>query len=91
MTMQAGATSPEARERYWARTKALMWTTLAIWFFFAFVIHFFVGSLNEITIIGFPLGFYFAAQGSLIAFVVLIFWFAARQNRIDEEAGVAED
>jgi len=32
-----------------------------------------------------------AAQGSLIVFVVLIFWFAAKQNRIDEECGVAEE
>ena len=32
-----------------------------------------------------------AAQGSLIVFVVLIFWFAHRQNQIDEEFGVAED
>lgn len=53
--------------------------------------HFFVTALNEIVIIGFPLGFYMAAQGSLIVFVVLIFWFASRQNRIDEEFGVAED
>jgi putative solute:sodium symporter small subunit len=32
-----------------------------------------------------------AAQGSLIAFVVMLFWFARRQNNIDEEHGVAED
>jgi putative solute:sodium symporter small subunit len=47
--------------------------------------------MNNIVILGFPLGFYMAAQGSLIVFVVLIFWFAARQNAIDEEFGVAED
>jgi putative solute:sodium symporter small subunit len=32
-----------------------------------------------------------AAQGSLIAFVVMLFWFASRQNKIDEECGVAEE
>ncbi|EKE77322.1 RNA polymerase sigma-32 factor [Oceanibaculum indicum P24] len=68
-----------------------MWVTLAIWFFFSFVVHFFVSALNEINFIGFPLGFYMAAQGSLIAFVVLIFWYSAKQNQIDEECGVAED
>ena len=69
-----------------------MWTTLAIWFFFGFVVHFFVTPLNQIVILGFPLGFYMAAQGSLlIAFVILIFWFAYRQNKIDEECGVEED
>ncbi len=78
-------------EEHWRRTRALMWTTLAIWFFFSFVIHFFVTSLNQIVILGFPLGFYMAAQGSLIAFVILLFWFAYRQNRIDEECGVDEE
>ena len=76
---------------HWRRTRALMLVTLAIWFFFSFVIHFFVRSLNEIVFLGFPLGFYMAAQGSLIVFVVLIFWFAHKQNRIDEETGFAED
>jgi putative solute:sodium symporter small subunit len=47
--------------------------------------------LNGIVIAGFPLGFYMAAQGSLIAFVVLCFWNASGQNKIDEEFGVAED
>ncbi|MGQ7790897.1 DUF4212 domain-containing protein [Faunimonas sp. B44] len=76
---------------YWAKTKSLMITTLVIWFFFSFVIHFFVRSLNEIVILGFPLGFYMAAQGSLIVFVILIFWFARRQDSIDREFGVAEE
>ena len=77
--------------RHWERTRALMLTVLAIWFFFGFVIHFFVRQLNEIQFLGFPLGFYMAAQGSLIVFVILIFWFAHKQNRIDEESGMAED
>ena len=78
-------------EEHWRRTRSLMWVCLAIWFFFSFVIHFFVVPLNRIVILGFPLGFYMAAQGSLIAFVVLIFWFAHRQNKIDEECGVEEE
>jgi len=78
-------------EEYWRKTRNLMWVCLAVWFIFGFGIHFFVRDLNEITFIGFPLGFYMAAQGSLIVFVVLIFWFAHRQNQIDEEYGVAED
>jgi putative solute:sodium symporter small subunit len=78
-------------EGYWNRTRSLMWTVLAIWFVFSFVIHFFARGLNEIVIFGFPLGFYMAAQGSLIVFVWLIFWYAGRQNRIDEDCGVAEE
>ena len=68
-----------------------MWVSLTIWFIFSFVIHFFVDALNEIVILGFPLGFYMASQGSLIIFVILIFWFANRQNKIDEEFGVSEE
>jgi putative solute:sodium symporter small subunit len=75
---------------YWEKTRRLMWISLAIWAFFSFFIHFFVNQLNEIVILGFPLGFYMAAQGSLIAFVVLIFWYAYRQHAIDVECGVAE-
>ena len=83
--------SPERAQEHCRRTRNLMWVSLAIWFFFSFVIHLFAPSLNEVVIIGFPLGFYMAAQGSLIVFVVLIFWFAAKQNSIDEECGVHED
>ena len=68
-----------------------MFTVLIIWFIFGFVVHLFVNALNEIVILGFPLGWYMAAQGSLIVFVILCFWFAARQNRIDEDCGLAED
>ena len=78
-------------EAYWAKTTGLMWTMLAIWFFFSFVIHMFATALNPIHIFGFPLGFYMAAQGSLIVFVVALFWFSKRQNEIDEEFGVQED
>jgi putative solute:sodium symporter small subunit len=81
----------QGEDRYWRRTSTLMWTMFAIWVFFSFVIHFFVYQLNEIQFLGFPLGFYMAAQGSLIAFVVMLFVFAAAQDRIDREEGVAEE
>ena len=77
--------------RYWTKTSRLMWIIFALWLFFSFVIHMFAVQLNAIKFLGFPLGFYMAAQGSLIAFVVLCFWNAHAQNKIDEEFGVAED
>ena len=64
---------------------------LSIWFFFAFVVHWFAHSLNSITFIGFPLGFYMAAQGSLFAFVIQLFVFVKQQDKIDREFGMAED
>lgn len=78
-------------EAHWVKTRALMFTMLALWVFFGFVIHMFVAPLNNIVIAGFPLGFYMAAQGSLIVFVVMLFWFARRQDDIDHEFDLAED
>jgi len=68
-----------------------MWIMMILWAIFSFFIHMFVDTLNTIKIAGFPLGFYMAAQGSLIAFVVMLFIFAKRQDTIDREEGVAED
>ena len=83
--------SQASDDRYWKRTSSLMWTMMALWLFFSFIIHFFVSSLNAISILGFPIGFYMAAQGSLIAFVVMLFIFSKWQDRIDREEGVAEE
>jgi putative solute:sodium symporter small subunit len=89
--MQQPTLSGDRLDAYWAKTSRLMWTILVIWFFFSFFVHLFAVQLNEIVILGFPLGFYMAAQGSLISFVVLCFWNAVAQNRIDEEFGVREE
>lgn len=80
-------------EAHWERTRSLMFKNLGVWLFFGYVIHFFVVPLNyiKIPILGFPLGFYMAAQGSLIAFVALLFIFAKQQDKIDREFGMAED
>ena len=77
-------------ERHWRRTSVLMWIMMILWAFFSFIIHFFVNDLNAIKILGFPLGFYMASQGSLIAVVVMLFIFANRQDKIDRDEGVAE-
>ena len=76
---------------HWRRTRSLMWVTLVIWFVFSFLVHWFANALNGMSFLGFPLGFYMAAQGSLVVFVVLIFWFARAQDKIDRECGVAEE
>ncbi|MCS6932878.1 MAG: DUF4212 domain-containing protein [Acetobacteraceae bacterium] len=85
------AVDPAVAAAYWRKTSGLMWLMLGIWFVFSFAVHIFAPSLNSVRIFGFPLGFYMAAQGSLIAFVVALFWFAKRQNEIDEEFGVQEE
>ena len=78
------------KERHWEKTKGLMLLTLAIWFVFSIVIFMFGESLNNGSFLGYPLAYYMCAQGSIVIFVVLIFWFANRQEKIDEEFGFAE-
>ena len=78
-------------EVYWKKTSNLMITMMILWAFFGYGIHLFVNQLNAIKIAGFPLGFYMAAQGSLIVFVAMLFWFAKAQDNIDRECGVSED
>ena len=87
---QGSEVSQERALAHWAKTKSLMWITLFVWFLASFVVHFFVNELNQIVVLGFPLGFYMAAQGSLIVFVIQLFMFARQQDRIDRECGMAE-
>jgi putative solute:sodium symporter small subunit len=92
MSQQTGNSTTSANDQaHWNKTTNLMWIHLGIWFFFGYVVQMFAPVLNKIVILGFPLGFYMAAQGSLIAFVVQLFVFAKQQDNIDREFGVAED
>ncbi len=77
--------------RYWRKTSQLMWIVLVLWAGLGLGVHLFADALNRLVLFGFPLGYFMAAQGSLIGFVVLIFWYARRQNRIDEDFNLAED
>jgi putative solute:sodium symporter small subunit len=76
--------------KHWENTTGLMLITLAIWFFFGYIIFMFGSDINSASFLGYPLAYYMCAQGSIIAFVVLIFWFANKQEKIDEEFGFAE-
>lgn len=76
---------------YWEKTRGLMLVILAAWFVFSFLIHFWAPQLNTIRILGFPLGYYMAAQGSLIAFVLMCVWNAKSQDKIDREFGVQDE
>ena len=63
---------------------------LGIWFVVTFVVSFFARELSGITILGFPLGFYMGAQGALIVYVVIIWFYARYMNALDQEYGVHE-
>lgn len=79
------------KEVHWNRTRKLMIVHLTIWFVFSFVVHWFANSLNNISFLHFPLGYYMAAQGSLAVFVIQLFVFVRQQDNIDRECGMAED
>jgi putative solute:sodium symporter small subunit len=81
----------ERHQEYWRKNIRLTAILLAIWFVVTYVAGFFARDLNEIVVFGFPLGFYMAAQGALIVYVVIIFYYASRMNRLDQEYGVAEE
>lgn len=80
----------ERHREYWRRNVQLTAILLAIWFVVTYVVGFFARDLNAVTVFGFPLGFYMGAQGSLIVYVVIIFYYARRMNTLDKEYDVAE-
>jgi putative solute:sodium symporter small subunit len=78
------------KENHWKKTKGHMLMTLVLWFFFSIVIFLFGAEINSMSFLGYPLAYYMTAQGSLLAFVIIIFWFANKQEKIDDEFGFGE-
>ena len=78
------------KDAYWVATKKHMFITLALWFFFSLVIFMFGSELNTMSFLGYPLAYYMTAQGSLLAFVIMLFWSSGKQEMIDEEFGYGE-
>jgi putative solute:sodium symporter small subunit len=81
----------EKLKAYWAFNIRLTTIVMVIWFVVTYVAIFFTPQLNNIVILGFPFGYYMGAQGSLIIFVILIFWYAFKMNAADKEYGVEEE
>ena len=75
---------------YWNRNLKVTAVLLALWFVVTFVMGYFARELNGITVLGFPLGFYMSAQGSLIIYVAIIWYYAHYMNNLDLEYGVHE-
>jgi putative solute:sodium symporter small subunit len=80
----------EKHQEYWSKNLRLTAVLLAIWFVATFVVIWFAKELNEIVIAGFPLAFYMGAQGALIIYVVVIWYYAQRMNQMDKDYGVHE-
>ncbi len=80
----------DKHREYWRRNLRLTGVLLAIWFVATYVVSYFARELNEIVIAGFPLGFYMGAQGALIIYVLIIWFYARSMNKLDREYGVHE-
>ena len=78
------------KEKHWQKTKGHMIMTLCLWAFFSMVIFLFGYEINSMSFLGYPLAYYMTAQGSLLAFVIMLFWTASKQEKIDEEHGYSE-
>ena len=80
------------KRSYWQDNLRLVGLCLAIWFLVSFGFGILLlDVLNQVQIGGFQLGFWFAQQGSIYVFIVLIFFYAKRMGKLDREHDVHED
>jgi putative solute:sodium symporter small subunit len=80
----------EKHREYWRKNLRITGVLLAIWFVVTYVVGFFARDLN-FSFFGWPFSFWVAAQGSLVIYVVIIWYYARTMNRLDQEHGVAEE
>ena len=82
----------EKAAAYWKANLRLLFGCLTVWFLVSYGFGILlVDVFNQIQIGGYKLGFWFAQQGSIYTFVVLIFFYASRMNKLDREHDVHED
>jgi len=85
MTMQLTAKHRE----YWGKNLRITGILIAIWFFVTFVLVFFARDLT-FTFFGWPFSFWVAAQGALLVYIGIIWYYARYMNNLDKQYGVAE-
>lgn len=77
---------------YWKENLRYLAILLSIWFVVSYGIGIlFVDAFNQVRIGGAKLGFWFAQQGSIYAFVIIIFVYVSLMNKLDRKYGVSED
>ena len=82
----------QQRQEYWRYNVRLTTILLVIWFVVTYIVSgLMAGCLNQFTVLGFPLGYYMAAQGSLAIFVIEIAVYAKLMNDKDIEYGIREE
>lgn len=79
-------------QEYWRRNVRILLTLLGLWFAVSYLFGILlVDELNQFTLGGFKLGFWFAQQGAIYCFVLIIFIYVILMNKLDREFDVHED
>jgi len=82
----------DAKAAYWKENVRLILTLLAVWFVVSYGFGILlVDVLNNINLFGYKLGFWFAQQGSIYCFVILIFYYTKKMTALDRKYGVEEE
>jgi putative solute:sodium symporter small subunit len=79
----------EKHQAYWSATLRKTAMLLVLWFVVTYVVGFYARELS-FNFFGWPFAFYMGAQGSLIVYVLIIWYYARSMNQMDKEFGVAE-
>jgi putative solute:sodium symporter small subunit len=80
----------ENHQRYWQKNLRITAILLGIWFVVTYVVSYFARDLS-FSFFGWPFSFWMASQGSLVVYVVIIWFYARYMNKLDQEHGVAEE
>lgn len=80
----------DKHREYWRRNMRITLVLMAIWFVVTFVLSYAARDLS-FSFFGWPFSFWMGAQGALIVYVVLIWYYARTMNRLDREYGVDEE
>lgn len=81
-----------SKDRYWTANIRLLFTLMAIWFAVSFVAGIlFRDWLDQFMLGGYPLGFWFAQQGSIYTFIALIFFYNWRIHKIEQTFDLDDD
>ena len=82
--------SAQRHREYWRKNLRMTGLLLLLWFAVSYGVSFYARELNEMTFLGFPLGFYMGAQGSLLVYVLIVWFYARYMNRLDREYGMSD-
>lgn len=80
---------PAARSRHWRGNLRLTWALLVLWCVVSFVVPYFARDLT-FTFFGWPFGFWMAAQGAMLVYLLIVGLYAARLRRLDEDLEASE-